>query len=210
MRWPQGHEKIISFGVAIKVDGKAAGVWCYSAELKEDCAVYRGIPMTWEEWSPHIMAALDFHKSMGESKSQLFKCGLLNLYFQKGRYLTLPKQEHDTVVEWIYHYIKDGRAPFPYSGDMGSDNYQFTIDFDSDVEIVPNYAIKNDMAAYNRAANTDKGRRRVVKRFADLKGDRWTTAELKAQGFSKDNIKAFVNNDLIKRLYQGHYIRNSK
>ena len=84
MRWPQGHEKIISFGVAIKVDGKAAGVWCYSAELKEDCAVYRGIPMTWEEWSPPIMAALDFHKAMGESKSQLFKCGLLNLYFQKG------------------------------------------------------------------------------------------------------------------------------
>ena len=75
MRWPQGHEKIISFGVAIKVDGKAAGVWCYSAELKEDCAVYRGIPMTWEEWSPPIMAALDFHKAMGESKSQLFKCG---------------------------------------------------------------------------------------------------------------------------------------
>ena len=84
--------------------------------------------------------------------------------------------------------------PFPVQRDMGSDSYQFTIDFDSDVEIVPNYAIKNDMAAYNRAANADKGRRRIEKRFADLKGDRWTTAELNAQGFSKDNIKAFVNN----------------
>ena len=210
MRWPQGHEKIISFGVAIKVEGRAAGVWCYSAEVGEDYAVYRGTPMTWEVWSPPIMAALDFHKAMGESKSQLFKCGLLNLYFQKGRYLTLPKQEHDTIVNWIYDYIKDRRAPFPYSGDMGSDSYQFTVDFDSDIEVIPNGVIKNDMAAYNRAANAEKGRRRVEKRFADLTGDRWTTAELKAQGFSKGNIKTFVDNGLIKRLYQGHYVRNSK
>lgn len=156
------------------------------------------------------MAALDFHKAMGESKSQLFKCGLLSLYFQKGRYLTLPKQEHDTIVNWIYDYIKDRRAPFPYSGDMGSDSYQFTVDFDSDIEVIPNGVIKNDMAAYNRAANAEKGRRRVVKRFADLTGDKWTAAELKAQGFSKDNIKTFVDKGLIKRLYQGHYIRNSK
>ena len=37
MRWPQGHEKIISFGVAIKVEGRAAGVWCYSAEVGGRC-----------------------------------------------------------------------------------------------------------------------------------------------------------------------------
>ena len=93
---------------------------------------------------------------------------------------------------------------------MGSDSYQFTVDFDSDIEVIPNGVIKNDMAAYNRAANAEKGRRRVVKRFADLTGDKWTAAELKAQGFSKDNIKTFVDKGLIKRLYQGHYIRNSK
>ena len=74
----------------------------------------------------------------------------------------MPKQEHDTIVEWIYQLYQRWARPFPYSGDMGSDSYQFTIDFDSDVEIIPNYAIKNELAAYNRAANADKGRRRVV------------------------------------------------
>ena len=78
------------------------------------------------------------------------------------------------------------------------------------MEIVPNRAIKGDMAAYNRQANTEKGRRRVEKRFADLQGDKWTTAELTSQGFTKRNIDSFVENGLIKRLYKGHYMRVSK
>ena len=93
---------------------------------------------------------------------------------------------------------------------MRSEEYTFTIDFEKDVEIVPNNAIKNDMAAYNRQANAEKGRRGVKKRFADLTGDKWTTAELTSQGFTKRNISAFVENGLIKRLCKGHYMRVSK
>ena len=75
--------------------------------------------------------------------------------------------------------------------------------------MIPNRAIKENMAAYNRGANAEKGRR-VEKCFADLQGDKWTTAELKAQGFTKRNIKTFRENGLIKPLYQGRYIRVSK
>ena len=93
---------------------------------------------------------------------------------------------------------------------MWSEEYTFTIDFERDVEIVPNRSIKDDMAAYNRQSNAEKGRRRVEKRFADLQGDKWTTAELTGQGFTKRNIDSFVENGLIKRLYKGHYMRVSK
>lgn len=78
------------------------------------------------------------------------------------------------------------------------------------MEIVPNRSIKDDMAAYNRQANAEKGRCRVEKRFADLQGDKWTTEELTGQGFTKRNIDSFVENGLIKRLYKGHYMRVSK
>ena len=106
--------------------------------------------------------------------------------------------------------MKDGAAPFPFAGDMGSEEYSFTIDFEKDVEIVPNRAIQEDMAAYNREANAEKARRRVEKRFAALQGDTWTTAELTGQGFTKRNIKTFVEYGLIKRLCKGCYTRISK
>ena len=57
----------------------------------------------------------------------------------------------------VYQFLKDGAAPFPFAGDMGSEEYSFTIDFERDMEIVPNRSIKNDMAAYNRQANAEKG-----------------------------------------------------
>ena len=123
---------------------------------------------------------------------------MLRLYYQSGRYLTVPKAERVAVVKWIYQYLKDGAAPFPLHGDMGSEEYSFAIDFEKDVAIVSNQAIKDDMAAYYREANAGKGRRRVEKCFADLTGDQWTTAELIAQGFTKRNIKTFADNGLIK------------
>lgn len=114
------------------------------------------------------------------------------------------------VVKWIYQYLKDGATPFPFIGDMGSEEYTFTIDFERDVEIVPSRSLQGDMTTYNREANAEKDRRRVEERFAELQGDKWTTAELKARGFTKRNIKAFTENGLIKRLDQGHYAMVSK
>ena len=66
------------------------------------------------------------------------------------------------------------------------------------------------MGAYNAAHNAEKAARRTAKRFADLTGDRWTTAELRAQGFTDRNIRTFCKDGLIKKLYQGRYQRVSK
>ena len=101
-------------------------------------------------------------------------------------------------------------APFPFVGDMGSDSYQFTVDFERDTSLKENVNIHADMGTYNAAHNTEKASRRTAKRFADLTGDRWTTAELHAQGFTDRNIKTFCKDGLIKKLYQGRYQRISK
>ena len=129
------------------------------------------------------------------------------MYYQNSLYLTLPKEERNAIVKWIYAYLKDGTTPFPFQGDTGSRYYEFTIDFDKDVEIVRSFDLTTEMADYNRAQNPQRAAQQVQKRFAQLTGDCWTTAELKAQGFTKRNIDTFLSHGLIKRLYQGHYQR---
>lgn len=211
MMWPQGHEKMVTFGAALEVPGNVRGLWCYTAKLDTTTAAYQGISMGWDSWATSIAAYLDEQRAADFiDMNRTVQGAIFRLYYQDGLYLTVPKAERVAVVKWIYQYLKDGAAPFPLHGDMGSEEYRFTIDFEKDVEIVHNQVIKDDMAAYNREANAEKGRRRVEKRLADLMGDAWTTAELKAQGFTKRNIKTFVDNGLIKRLYQGHYMRVSK
>ena len=132
------------------------------------------------------------------------------LYYQNGLYLTVPGDVRRAIVKWAYQYLRDGAAPFPFAGDMGSDNYRFTIDFERDTALKENITIHDNMGAYNAAHNAEKAARRTAKRFADLTGDRWTTAELHAQGFSDRNIKTFCKDGLIKKLYQGRYQRVSK
>ena len=166
--------------------------------------------MSWELWETYIKFELDMARLWNIATEIAMERAMLCLYYNKPYYLTVPKSFRIDVVKWIYQYLKDDTTPFPFTGDMGSEEYTFTIDFEKDVEIVPSRSIQEDMAAYNREANAEKGRRRVEKRFAELQGDKWTTAELQAQGFTKRNIKTFVENGLIKRLYQGHYARVSK
>lgn len=211
MKWPQGHEKMVSFGAALEVPGNTRGLWCYYAKADEHSATYTGVPMLWETWAAPLVDYLDIWRAARRwDMMEVMQGAMLRLYYQSPYYLTVPKAVRVAVVKWVYQFLKDGAAPFPFAGDMGSEEYTFTIDFEKDVEIVPNRAIQEDMAAYNREANAEKGRRRVEKCFADLQGDTWTTAELKAQGFTKRNIKTFRENGLIKFLYQGHYARVSK
>lgn len=216
MMWPQGHEKMVTFGAALEVPdheckGTAFGLWCYHATVDETGAAYQGILMDWETWAfPLVDYLTAWRAARRRDMMDVMQGAMLRLYYQHGLYLTVPKAVRVAVVKWVYQFLKDGAAPFPFAGDMGSEEYKFTIDFDRDVEIVPNRSIQGDMAAYNREANAGKGRRRVEKRFADLQGDRWTTAELTGQGFTKRNIKTFVENGLIKRLCKGHYMRVSK
>lgn len=211
MKWPQGHEKMVTFGAALEVpdrEGKAFGLWCYHTRVDKTSAVYTGVPMSWETWAAPLVDYLDAWREKDRWNSvEVMQGAMLRLYYQNGLYLTVPKAVRVAVVKWIYPYLKDGAAPFPFTGDMESEEYAFTIDFEKDVVIVPNRAIKEDMSAYNRQANGEKARRRVANRFADLQGDRWTTAELTGQGFTKRNIDTFCKNGLIKRLYKGHYMR---
>ena len=216
MKWPQGHEKLVTFGAALEVEDKQAmgrvrGLWCYSANLEQTQATYSGIRMDWEIWAAPIIDYLDAWRSaVFLNTKEAMQGAMLRLYYQNGFYLTVPKAVRLEIVKWMYQYLRDGATPFPFTGDMGSEEYTFTIDFERDVEIVPNRVLKEDMAAYNRETNAEKGKARTEKRFADLQGDKWTTAELLAQGFTQRNISSFVKNGLIKRLYQGHYARVSK
>ena len=216
MHWPQGHEKMVTFGQALSVEDKASGgrvkgLWCYHAELDATQAVYTGYTMAWETWSRPLMEYLTGQReARTDSANKINQEVLRRLYYQNGLYLTVPGDIRRSIVKWAGQYLKDGTAPFPFAGDMGSDSYRFTIDFDRDTMLKDNITIHDDMGAYNAAANAEKAARRTAKRFAGLTGDRWTTAQLHAQGFTDRNIKTFCKDGLIKKLYQGHYQRISK
>lgn len=213
MRWPQGHEKMVSFGQALSVEGKASGgrvkgLWCYKAELDAVKAVYTGYTMTWDLWTVPLLQYLTAQREARTAAALEINQEVMRLlYYQNGLYLTVPGDIRRVIVKWAYQYLKDGAAPFPFAGDMGSDSYEFTIDFQRDTALKENVNIHADMGAYNATHNVEKAARRTAKRFADLTGDRWTTAELHAQGFTDRNIKTFCKDGLIKKLYQGRYQR---
>ena len=216
MRWTQGHEKMVTFGQDIGVESKASGgrvngLWCYKADIDDVRAVYTGYTMTWEYWAAPLVDYLTGQrKARTDSAAQINQEIMFRLYYQNGLYLTVPGDIRRVIFKWAAQYLKDGAAPFPYTGDMGSDSYQFTIDFQRDTALKENIVIHDDMGAYNAAHNAEKAALRTAKRFAELTGDRWTTAELRAQGFTDRNIKTFCKDGLIKKLYQGRYQRVSK
>lgn len=213
MRWPQGHEKMVTFGQNIGVEDKASGgrvkgLWCYKADMDAVRAVYTGYTMTWEIWARPLVDYLTGQREARTAAAlEAIQTVMRRLYYQNGLYLTVPGDVRRAIVKWAYQYLKDGTAPFPFAGSMGSDSYRFTIDFQRDTALKENVNIHADMGAYNAAHNAEKTARRTAKRFADLTGERWTTAELHAQGFTDRNIKTFMKNGLIKKLYQGHYQR---
>ena len=228
MSWKDGHEKMITFGVALGVRGKASGVWCYrpSAPLDEERAVtYSGVTTTWEEWARPIIEYLNGGRAelaaakwkpqglRAELFSRALDGGIMLLSYQNGKYLTLPGEEYKTLKDWIYQYLHDGHAPFPYMGDIPDGDYSFTVDFDTDIEIVRAYDLKRDMGQYNRehnaAHNKEMGRIQTEKRFGNLQGDAWTKQEILDQGFSQKTLDKFVKHGLIKRVKRGCYVRNS-
>ena len=137
MHWPQGHEKMVTFGQNIGVPGNVKGLWCYKAELDAARAVYTGCPMTWELWAAPILDYLTGRREAGTAAAlEVIQSVMRLLYYQNGLYLTVPGDMRRTIVKWAYQYLKDGAAPFPFAGDMGSDNCQFTIDFQRDTEMI--------------------------------------------------------------------------
>lgn len=223
MQWPDGLEKMITFGVSLKVRGTVKGVWCYMGQMEAHSATYRGIPMTWERWAQPIMdylndrrATLEISKTMSQSERSRFRGStydnaMMMLSYQSGQYMTLPGEEYRTLKEWVYQYFRTGTAPLPYHGEIPDGNYEFTIDFEKDVEIVAAPYLKEEMGAYNAEHNAehnkDMGRCQTEKRFEQLEGDAWTTQEIYAQGFSRKTLDKFVEHGLIERVKRGHYVR---
>ena len=225
MHWPEGHEKMISFGAALEVRGTAKSVWCYHpAELDTKHAVYYGVPMTWERWAGPILEFLtERHRQFsaalcpsGKQKERLFtetlNQGMMMLFYQNGLYMTLPGEQTKILREWVYQYLSVGCGAFPYSGAIPDGGYSFTIDFAKDTEIVRAYDLKTDMAQYNRDNNAnhnkDMAYQKTKERFETITGGAWTTQEILAQGVSRKTLDKFVKYGLIRRLKQGHYVRN--
>ena len=151
---------------------------------------YIGYTMMWELWAAPILDYLtERREARAAATLEVIQTVMRLLYYQDGLYLTVPGDIRRAIVKWAYQYLKDGAAPFPFAGSMGSDSYQFTVDFERDTSLKENINIHADMGTYNAAHNAEKASRRTAKRFADLIGDRWTTAELRAQGFSDRNAR---------------------
>jgi hypothetical protein len=214
MKWEHGHEKMITFGVASEVRGAAKGVWCYSANLTPIKAEYSGRIMRWEQWLGRVIGEMEFAindaKNRNKNTSAATYRAIEALYYQDGRYLTLPAETGDTIKKWIFDCYKEwpkGSNDFQYNGEMPNTDLKFTIDFENDIEIVRTYDLKDpvQMAEHNK----EMGRNQTKNRFEQLKGDKWTTQEIHAQGFSRKTLDKFVKHGLIKRIKQGHYVRNS-
>lgn len=236
MKWQDGHEKLITFGAAVDVrraDGtsKANGLYCYECKITDEKAEYKGIPISWEKWGNGIKFQVDdarhvFRRLMRDPERQKnltekgIKKAIIAMYYQQiinehGYYLTLPKAEIDEIKAWIYQYFKDGKAAFPYQGEIPNADVNFTIDFKRDVEIVGAF----DLSEYNRQHNAERnkkhnakhnkelGRKRVFETFSRLTGNEWTRAEILAQRFNQKNLDNFVKYELIERVKQGHYKR---
>lgn len=220
MKWEQGHEKLITFGAALDVrradgTGKANGVYCYESKITDEKAEYKGVCMSWEQWSNGIKFKVDLARYVFDTlhgrerytedrKQRDIRQAIIAMYYQRiinecYYYLTLPKAEIDEIKAWIYQYFKDGKAAFPYKGKLPNADVNFTIDFKNDVEIVKQHD--------NTKHNQEMGKVKVEKTFSRLTGDEWTTKEILAQSFNDKNIKRFVDYGLIERISRGKYKR---
>jgi hypothetical protein len=126
------------------------------------------------------------------------------LYFEGGKYISMPKKEREKVEGWFLRYLDDPETPFPLHGDTGSDEYTFTVDFEKDVEIVRNWNLKKDMAAYNKEHNAlrnkEKGESDVLKRARSvLTKEEYTKDEVLALGYKSGSWQTLLDHNLLVR-----------
>lgn len=221
MQWENGHEKLVTFGVAMEKRGKVKGAWCYSAQITNQNAIFHGIFMTWEIWTQPIMEFLNSRRKelsdkslppqeRRELESRATDTALMMLSYQNQLYMTIPGPDYTRLKDWVYQYFFYGTAKLPVTGEIGGAEYSFTIDFDTDTKIVAAPDLATEMSEYNIGHNKDMGRRWTEERFANLHGDSWTAQEILAQGFSRKTLDKFVKHNLIKRVKRNHYVRNFK
>jgi len=179
-------------------------MYCYRQFLERDKAEYVTEDMTWERWSIAIIDELERKHTSTAIKA---------MYYQDGIYMTWTAAKSKTVKKWIESYKRG--AAFPYSGTIDSGE-SFTIVFDRDCEIVDNIRARETRAQYNKdnAAELAAARGEVdsgkaaAKDYKRLKGDNWTTAELRAMlDNNPKKIKRLVDKKLIERVTRGCYRR---
>jgi hypothetical protein len=222
MNWEQGHEKMITFGVASDVrrkDGttRANGVWCYSAEMLNTHATFTGAAMSWELWSIQLISYLDsmreeYKDNKADKYSGVYKEAAQRMYYQNGKYMTLTATERREISDWIYeYYMSNRKPPFPLNGSIGGGDRIIRIDYD-DVEMVD----ASGIAGYNKAHNAERniihnkemGYNKVKNNAEQLRGNSWTTQEILSQGFSRTQLDNMVKHGFIGRLKRGFYERN--
>ena len=212
MKWDNGHECMITFGAALEVtkaeneDGnttkKIKDVYCYSAKFKSNYAEFCGVAMQWEKWIIPIIGKLD--KSVEKSKNysikdkkvfddRAFERVIKIIYYQDGKYLTLPDIEKKAIEKWIYSYLKKGKQDFPYKGQIQNSDLNFIIDFQNDIEIGKQHD--------NTKHNQNIGKETVEETYKRLVGgDVLTSKEILQQGFNYGNIRGFVKYGLIELI----------
>ena len=226
MGYPDGVRKIITFGCGLKMDGKYPGVWCYKVHREENQCTYEGVPMTWEQWGQEVAKTIDLCRTnramrlYGLELQDYLKRDpeeldgfMSTLYYSDHKYMTLPPAEKEQLERWVHQYVRlsvqeyneyyadhAAKPPllFPLHGDTGSDEYSFTIDFDKDVEIVPNVSWKRNAAEYNAEQNAAKGKQRVEQRAsATLPDGDFTRDDLAALGYGPKAISNLRRDKLI-------------
>lgn len=87
MKWPQGHEKLVTFGASLEVENKQAkgrvcGLWCYAANLEETQATYSGIRMDWDIWAAPMIDYLNAWRSaVFLNTKEAMQGAMLRLYY---------------------------------------------------------------------------------------------------------------------------------
>jgi hypothetical protein len=219
--WEDGIEKMISFGVALDVrsvknkDGNdiynVKDIYCYRMKIDDNKAIYTGISMTWERWKQGIIDkvnSIDTLKKIRynndnekEYYNRLFDECKSSIYYQNDYYMTFPLNEKTAIEKWFadYYWKRNIELEFPFSGIIQNAELSFAIDFYKDIDIVDAHYIgtSEKMAEHNRQ-NNDRhnkkmGEKQSRETFNKLKGDTWTTGEIKAQGFNDLQIRTWRN-----------------
>ena len=226
--WFQSSAQMLHFGCNLNVAGHAKGVWCYSTKRESNKVIFSGQEMTWENWAAPLIdyvryVRLGLKASRKTEPAEIIedciiqaKANAMGLLFNHyGWMITLPQRQYYALQKWVSDSF-EREIPFPYCGDTGSDTYSFSINIgegSSDYEIVPSDNRGETMSKYNAEHNAERnkaqGLKETLERFAPLSGDAWTRQEILAQGFTQSNLDTFLKHGLIRRVSQGHYVRNS-
>ena len=223
MKWIDGHEKMITFGAALEVRGASKGVWCYTAEYGEGYARFREVTcLNWECWLFYIKWLIDLKydiikMSRVNQPPYLFEAEVMKyLYYQNGYHLTLPSEEGKLLKAWTRDYINHIEKPYPYTGDMPNRGLDFTIHYDTDIELVEAIDLKDPQAMaqynheHNKEHNFELGKKKAWEKFSRLQGEEWQRSELIMQGYDDRQIRRYCAYEWIEKMEWGRYRRITK